>query len=81
MSSDPTITSSNSDQTTTEISTIKSKLTTAKPKTKVLQKQRFYHWGHVCAGLWATAAAIATGMNWQLVQKFEYDIQNSYFFE
>lgn len=79
MSSDPTITSSNSEQTTTEISAIKSKLTTAKPKTKVLQKQRFYHWGHVCAGLWATAAAIATGMNWQLVQKFEYDIQNTFF--
>lgn len=79
MSSDPTITSSKSNQTTSELSTVKSKLTTLKPKSKVLQKQRFNRLGHIFAGLWAAAAAIATGMNWQVVQKFEYDIQNIFF--
>ncbi|MGA9382127.1 MAG: CHASE2 domain-containing protein, partial [Phormidium sp.] len=79
MSLDPSIVSSKSDQTTTELPTVKSKLTTSKPIGKALQNKHFNRWGHVFAGLWATAAAIATGMNWQVVQNFENEIQNIFF--
>ena len=79
MSLDPAIFSNKSDSTTSEMLPIKSKLTTSKPITKTLKNHRFYRWGHVFAGLWAAAAAIATGMNWQTVQRFEYDIQNIFF--
>lgn len=79
MSLDPAILSSKLDQTTRELPSVKSKLTTSKPTTKALQNKHFNRWGHVFAGLCAAAAAIATGMNGELVQKFEYDIQNVFF--
>jgi serine/threonine protein kinase len=76
---DRTLTSSNSEQSTTELSSLKSKSTISKSISKPLRTNRFHRWGHIVAGVWALAAAIATGMNGQSVQKFEYEIQNLFF--
>lgn len=71
--------SNNLDRSTTELPTAKSKLTTSKSKGKPIQSNRFHRWGHIFAGAWAIAAAIATGMNWEVVQKFENETQNIFF--
>ncbi|MFB2838418.1 CHASE2 domain-containing protein [Floridanema evergladense] len=76
---DPTIASSNLEQSTEELASAKSKLTASKLKGNSLRNHRFHCWGHIFAGVSAVAAAIATGMNGQVVQKLENEIQNIFF--
>ncbi|MFB2876761.1 CHASE2 domain-containing protein [Floridanema aerugineum] len=75
----PTVASSKLAQSTTELPSVKSKLTSAKSRGKSLQSNRFHRWGNMVAGVWVIAAAIATGMNPQVVQKVENEMQNIFF--